>query len=674
MAAIEYDRLTIPDHLEVRTNEPLVDMETWGAWAFQARDSSRSKRRVYALVQKPGVPPRAEVFRKLARMPAVNMVNPLCQAVLPLEIDGKSAERLVTILDDPGSAPVLSRSKGGGKSIPFPTIRHSILPACVRAISALHSRNVYHRAIRPDAVFMSGTNNQEFFLGECISAPPGAGLPMAFEPLERALAHPLGRGEGDEQCDLYALGVTLLSLFFGEVVGADVPDNVMLEARINQGSFWALSRGRDIPGALGILMRGLLSDDPEDRWTLQDLTNWMDGAVPGRRSGMRSWGLARPVKFKGKMYTDRRYLAHAFASDERKAAEFLRKTDFSNWIQQIISTELFTEKLDRLLDVRPEMDLSASGSSDSKLVSRVCSFLDPRGPIRYRGLSFMLDGIGPLLANAFAEGDEKAVLAFDDVLRGNLLETLVDIILEKHRNYKNVYANLTPTLQMMKDLEIGGGLEYALYSFHDGVPCLSEKFHSHYVNSLGALVVTFDEVTRPDASSKSLLDAHVMGYIAARGRSFDGIFKRMTNLDNDPQKLMPTVMEVFSVMQQSAGGPPLNTLSKVLLGSFRPVIKKLKSRSTRKQVEAQMTKLEGIGNLSTILQQVNLSTVLLEDEDRFRKAQATAQKLAADLNRMQQPVSPRELPIQQGGYRFAVGAGYVAVTASLALSVLTLLG
>lgn len=670
---MEFDRTDVPDSLQVDVSSPLPELNSTGGLAFKARDTSRGKRPIYAVVQRDDVPVRADVFRKLSRVPAANLVNPLALAVLPIALDGAGPrERIVTFFDLPASQPLL-QSGQQATSIPFPTIRQSILPACVRALSALHGRGILHRCIRPEAVFMSGTGSQDFFLGECVSTPPGACSSAAFEPLERAVASNLGRGEGDESCDIFALGVTILSLFFGQTLGRHMNREQLLEARINQGSFWALSRGRDLPGAMNILMRGMLNDDPEDRWSLQDLANWLDGAVPSRRAGMRSWALARPVKFNGKMYTDRRLLAHVFAKDERQAAEFLRKTDFSNWIQQIISTEVFTDKLDRLLDVRPEMDLSASGSSDSKLVARVCAFLDPRGPVRYRGLSFMLDGIGVALAHDFAKRNEKALIAWEDMLRGGLLSTLVEIMMEKHKAYKAVYANLIPTVELTKNMDVGGGLEYALYILCDGAPCHSPLFEGKTVTSLNAVIVTLDEVTKPTANPTSLLDRHVMAFISARGKTFEGIFKRMAASYQDPADLMPTIMELFSVLQIQAGQPALNNLAKVLLSSYKPVTKKIRSKSTRKKVEEHLKKLENLGHLSKILQQVNMSKVLVEDEARFNKARDQALALRKEYARMARTVSPREAQIRRAGYRFAANAGYGALALALTFAILSLL-
>ncbi|MBB4210704.1 hypothetical protein EV659_102146 [Rhodothalassium salexigens DSM 2132] len=673
MAVTATDRTEALDFIEIDFTRPYPNLDTFGGRAFAARDLRRPRQMVYAVIQRPGVPTRGDVFRKLVALPAVNLVNPTFQGVTRVKIDGRQREALVTVIEFPGDKPMLVPG-GKAASVPFPTIRQVILPACIRALQALHGRGIYHRNIRPNTVFMSGSGSQDFFLGECVTALPGAGQPSCFEPLERSNANTEARGEGDSGCDIFALGATLLSLFFGETVGQDLTEEQMFEARVNQGSFWALSRGRDIPGALGILLRGMLNDDPEDRWTVRDLSNWLDGAVPTRRSGMRSWALARPVKFQGKMFTDRRMLARAFAEDERRSAEYIRKLDFGNWIQQIVTSELFTEKLERLLDVSPDMDLSASGSSDAKLVARVCAFLDPRGPIRYRGQSFMLDGVGTGLARQMADGNEPGIAAYDDILRGGFLETLVEIIMEKDKGIKPFYAHLLPTMQTMKTLDVGGGVEYALYSQCDGIECLSPKFDGKHVNTLRAALVALDESVAADSSAKALLDRHVMAFIVARGQGLESVLRRIGSAGDDNLKLIPPLMDLLGYLQSQGNVGDLPNLASIILNAFRPVVKDLKSKTRRNQVEKFLKSLEGIGSLSKLMAKIDLAEVTRRDEREYYQAQAQCAKLAHDRRQLIRKVSPREGPILRTGYSAAQTMGYLLVSGVTTFAAFQFLG
>ena len=47
-----------------------------------------------------------------------------------------------------------------------------------------------------------------------------------------------------------------------------------------------------------------------------------------------------------------------------------------------------------------------SKTDTDELISPICTLLDIDGPIRYKGMSVSIDGIGPFLAQAYMEGGE----------------------------------------------------------------------------------------------------------------------------------------------------------------------------------------------------------------------------------------------------------------------------
>src|SRR5690606_20895634 len=91
-------------------------------------------------------------------------------------------------------------------------LRTTVLPDIVAGIQALDLHELAHRSIRPERLFYKDTSRSAVTLGECFSELPGQSQPLVFEPVERALAHPAGRGDGDVRDDMFALGVTILTL------------------------------------------------------------------------------------------------------------------------------------------------------------------------------------------------------------------------------------------------------------------------------------------------------------------------------------------------------------------------------------------------------------------------------------------------------------------------------
>ena len=79
----------------------------------------------------------------------------------------------------------------------------------------MHRAGLTHRAIRSDNLFFRDAADGPATLDECLSAPPGRNQPDAFEPIESAMAWPHGRGDGTLASDMFALGVTVVTLLSG---------------------------------------------------------------------------------------------------------------------------------------------------------------------------------------------------------------------------------------------------------------------------------------------------------------------------------------------------------------------------------------------------------------------------------------------------------------------------
>ena len=77
-------------------------------------------------------------------------------------------------------------------------------------------------------------------LGEGISGPSGFSQPVSFETIDRGFAHPLARGDGSPECDLYSFGATLLALLMGRDPADGRDDATLLADKQIQGSFAAL--------------------------------------------------------------------------------------------------------------------------------------------------------------------------------------------------------------------------------------------------------------------------------------------------------------------------------------------------------------------------------------------------------------------------------------------------
>ena len=655
---------------DVQFDKPLEGFSTAGARAYSVTDKHNPQRPLYALVHLPSVPMRGDVYRSLRGAPATNLINPVDQGILAAPENGAERERLATILECPTGPPLFADGQRH-PAVTIQVIRRLVVDGTAKALAALHSRDLTHRYIRPERLYFGSAETPEVIIGECFSAPPGSDGTDAFEPLERAAADPAARGAADPAADVYALGATLMSLYINERVGEGRDRQSLFNARVAQGSFWALSGGREIPGAMGVVLRGLLHDDPTERWTLEELMQWAHGALPQKRTGMQNWSLGRPVAFAGGSYADRRMLASAFARQPAEAAKFLRGLEFAQWVQIVLNGELFSDRLEKLLDVRPGEDLTTTRKTDHAMVARVCMHLDPTGPIRYRGLSLAIDGLGDSLADAFAKADQDRLTILFDLLGSNLLAVLLEIASESERN--STAVKLLSTARRIEDLvkgrRLGLGLERALYDLNPSLPCQSPKFERYWCGTSEAVIRTLDATVR-SAKAANIFDRHVAAFIACQGGMADRAFNAIAANEHDIGRMTSAVMELLGNLQRTLRVGELPNLTGRLADGLRPLLNHLKSRRRRKQAMEQLDKLTGGGDITRLVQTLRVDRLLAQDAREFAQARAQFARVEHQRQLLKRRILPTNPAALLYGYRGVVLLGYGALVVTC-LAVLT---
>src|SRR3546814_81588 len=169
---------------------------------------------------------------------------------------------------------------------------------CALPIWELKARRIFHGTINPTNLFLNEPGGGSAVqLGECVTAPAGYNQPALFETIERGMAMPSGRGNGAVADDLYALGATILYLLQGHSPLAGLDDRSIVAAKIEKGSFAAMSGEARLPVGLMEPLRGLLMDDPQQRWTIEDLDLWVSGRRLSPKQAQPPKRAPRPLAF-----------------------------------------------------------------------------------------------------------------------------------------------------------------------------------------------------------------------------------------------------------------------------------------------------------------------------------------------------------------------------------------
>ncbi len=667
-APVPDSQSTFGERYEVITASPLSEFSTRGGDAFAVKSRDKSAGDCYALVHHPSVPVRNEVYKTLHSKPIANLICPIERGLMNLSFEGKKVQRLVTIFGRPTGGALMGLDGKLNPRVNANRLRQNVALSILKAITALHKRGFMHRSIMPTNVYFSTPNSDEVVLGECYSMPPGYMQPFAMEPLDLAMADGTARGVGDVESDYYQMGATMQSLYFGEQLWRGRDRDSMLMARVNQGSFWALSGGREIPGALGGLIRGLTADENEERWGAEDVLDWFEGVGKPKRTTMRAWTMNRPTNFKGVAVVDRRLLAHAFARDPAEAAGFLKSIDFTSWVQMSFRDEILTDRLESLLNVKPDSGFGGMRSDDYKMVTRVCMFLHPTGPIHFKGYSFFLDGIPAMVAEAFSRDDREVLSMVVDLLDAKFLQLIGEICEIQGFKLGAQLGELRRVMPFASSKQLGKGMERVLYEMNPILPCVSQRFSNVWIGSIIQLMRALERIAGAGTTRNILLDRHLAAFCATHGMELEREFNNLAAAQHNPAKFNSLSMNFFGLLQQRCKMEALPNLTSKLVDGLAPAVKGLKNKKRREQVQIALDKSKKSGDIARISAEVNMIKVQAEDAREFAQARTLVSRLERERKKLLKKVLPNDPEAKRMGLR---GSRMIALAGLVLVSFLT---
>ncbi len=604
--------LIIKDRFQVHPDQPLEDYDSEPAVAYRVSHLRDSSRQLYALVCDPKMPPRLDIVSTVHR------------------VDHRSLQRVVDwgVIDWPPEARrcpavVMERPLGGRV---FQALTDVITPLHEEAVTRmflvpivailrdLHALGVHHRNIRPNNLFYVDGSQREIVVGECFSAQPGTNQPAAFETLECGLATPAGRGEGGAENDLYAVGVSVIALLTGKVPLADKTDEEVMSRRLQVGSYAALVQNQRISLTMMEPLRGLLNDDPQERWTLEDLSLWLNGRRLSPKQQVMPTKASRGFTFAGRDYFTARELAHAMHRGWDAAATPIRDGSLDTWLRRSLSED------DRVEAVN-EAKLGSTDGDDDRLIARVLIALDPEGPIRLRELSATIEGLGSLIG--LHAKDTNARNLFAKALSLGLANFWLEMQRKVDPNQLRFLTRLDKAKMVMNQQGLGFGIERVGYELNPNLPCLSQTFERDFVATIEHLLPAYERLARAaerdgEAPPRRLIDRDSAAYIGIHYKRQSGAELRDIEREGDEPAGRIAQIRLLANLQEylhkKVEFPALCQLGAEIL---EPSIERFHSRDRRRKVKDRLRKAARGGRLMDLLEVVDDQAEVSLDQKNF---------------------------------------------------------
>lgn len=603
-------------NFRVFTDLRLPEFDMGHCKAYAADSLSRSDGRVFALVTDPVLPTRYDLLRFLAGVHIGGQIDLLDHDVTYWPPFGRKT--MVLFYEKPKGGRVIIAS-GKNRSIDEQDIASVVVEPLMNVLQALSEKGLTHRSIRATNLFFADAAGGAVILGDCASGPPGFDQPLVYETAARMASEPAGRGVGTLADDLYAFGMTLAELGIGRRPLVNMSDQEIMDIKLSKGSFQAVASQEKLPLVLIEPVRGLLSDNADERWGFSELHAWLDGRRTKPQQGNTEKRAARSQNISGKDYYTVRSLAQGVSKNWVNALAPLRDGSVEIWLRRGLGDN---DRAKALSDAMRQLQWGGSDkrAAEDVLIARSIIILDPKGPIRFKGFSAMIDGLGNMLSYDVQHG--RGPQRFSDVVAREIpsfwFGRQEGFNPDIHK-LQQVYKNLRYYVQQKS---AGYGYERCLYSMVRNQHCLSPMIEKEYVVDIGQLLPALEKFAENAADESWPVDRHIAAFIASRLEDdVEGQLMAMQN-PSDEVEYSRAIISMLAIVQWRHGPDNLQNLSHWVARLMEPAVKVFHSKARRERIETEIPKLAKRGNLVELYNLINDEQERRKDQSEFVEAVA----------------------------------------------------
>lgn len=629
------EAIDLQGRYELLPSTPLPQLDCHGGKAYLARGVRDRRIEPFVIICKADAMSRMEIMMLVRNIENSGLMRMLDIGVVPWP-DG--SRRLAVVFEKPGGRRLMNQVNDAIEPMAEEFLTRLLIQPAHSALVELSGRGVTHGSVRPTNLFFRDVTSSGMVLGECVTSPIGFTQPVLFETIERGMTLPAGRGLGTVSDDLYALGVTILILLLGRNPVRNLDDETLITAKIERGTYPALVGQMRLPASITEPLRGLLADDPKQRWTLNDLDLWLNGRRLSPKQPQVPRRAIRPFEFNAQEFLHCRTLSRAFGRNPTAAALAIDSGEIDRWLKRSMSDELRAEAVNGAIETASAAGKGA-GLAD-RLVSRVCMALDPPAPIRYKTKATMPDGIGVALAEALFGNHSTQALA--EIIQGQLPMFWVNVQMD----FRAEFVPLVHSFDVMRSyLEIsssGFGIERVLYELNPGMPCISPLVDQQYPLNPPELLKALDVAARRSDRPREPMDRHIAAFLCSRNRRFDEMWLAHIAPGGDPIRRSIALLNIMSETQRKYSGEVVPSLCEWMVSLLEPAINRFKNRPTRARIRKEVDAAAREGRLVELVRLVDDADSVRQDQISFDAAVREYQTAAKEIDRLSRTVRARE--------------------------------
>jgi hypothetical protein len=600
--------------ITIDTSKPLPRYDNGPVKAYQGIGTGSAPARLVVYVCENHLSPRINVGATYNKIINPTLINLVASGVV--EWPGDMRNRYVLVYEDNLGDRIVPDDNGGGFAFDQDMTLNKIIRPMVTALLDMRDKDMVHGGIRPSNIFNGGSEKMErIILGDCLSVPPWANMSALYLPVDKAMANPVARGRGTPADDIYAFGTTLCVLLREVDPFPNADEETIIRTKLEHGSYIALTGKHRFTGGVLELLRGMLFDDVAQRWTIDEVQAWLDGRRLSPKQSAKRAKANRPIALVGKKYIYPEMLAMDMPKNVSEAAHIIEQDDLDQWLKRAVEDKPLTERVDKARDLAN--DKGKGPGYQQRLVTRVCIALDPGSPIRFKGINFMPEGLGPALTEAFVQ--KKEIKHFVDIFSEYFAMQWIDMNRNGNIDAGALMTRYDSCRAFIRQTGIGFGIERCIYYMDPCAPCLSEKVLNYYVRDPEDLMEAYEKISTLPSRPHYFMDRHIAAFLSVKDRKNIDPYLYDLGSEETYRRVLAELKVLATIQKRSQlGNYP--GIAKWVASILDPVYERFHDRDLRKEVKDKIEQLKQKGDLTRMAALFDNPAITTKDSKEFFRA------------------------------------------------------
>ena len=634
-------------NIDIDSKKHLSQYDTLENKAYKAVSRGRSADNLIAIICEKHLVPRRNAASVYS-----GIINP---ALIPVVAYGKvywppaKQERYVIVYKHVIGDRLLKPDQPKAMGWKQDTVMEMVVKPLVNILQDFRDKDFFHGAIRPSNMFVDGTG-KGLVLGDCLSTQASYTQPSLFEPIERAQADPISRGAGTLPDDLYAFGVSLAVMLRSQDPLAGKSEEEVVREKIKVGSYAAVTGKDRFKGSILELLRGLLHDDPSQRWTVDEILVWLDGRRLSPKQSLNRKKAARPISFNGEKYVRPQILAMALDKAPHETVKMVEDGNLEQWLSRSLEDDSAVQRLKEAY--QSSIQYGRGPGYEDRLVSNVATLLDTMGPIRFRGLRMAGDGVGSALYETIV--NKRDIKLFADMFMQSIAMNWITMNENPNVDISGLISKYDYCRNFLRQNKLGFGVERCLYLLSSEVPCLSPKLSNYYVSSPEDMMYAFESMCEKGEHPALFLDRHSAAFLSVKDSKIIDSYLFDLNSAEDHKNLLGN-LKCLATIQKRSKLDKFPHIAEAFDKRLPVIYKRFHDKQVREKLKDSIEKFVKAGDLVKMANLIDSPDIHEKDYRGFREAMIEYAELRNEYETLQHKLK------DEGTFGRTVGKEFAAL-------------